>query len=249
MKAMKKISAFAVTAFLIVFSLFLPYIFSLTIDCHPGTQTKITESNGISLSLSDNMQIIESVSWFYRPVNLNDAASVKSEATGYNQSSMVELPENSQMCRMNSGEVSAAAYEIMQEINAGGSFSGAPTEVVPKLLISSGDEVSAKMCVYWRCLWLGEEAQADAGLWIDDNSGQMVSLMMDYTEKTDSEIPEIVYTIGQYCLVHYQAEEVRCRKESEEYYYIDVTVNDNGEKAVYPILIRWQNRDLLFFNN
>lgn len=64
MKAVKKISIFAVTVLVIVFSLFLPYISSLTVDYHLGTQIRKMGNNDISLQLSDNMEILESVNLF-----------------------------------------------------------------------------------------------------------------------------------------------------------------------------------------
>lgn len=249
MKTVKKISLFAVTLFVIVFSLFLPYISSLTVDHHLSKQIKEMGSSNISLFLSDNMEILEGLNWFYRPVDLNDEASVKSDALGYDRSTMVELSEYSQLCRLSREKVSTIAVEIIKEINAEEFVSGEPTEIAPKLFISLGEEVTAKTGIYWRCLWMDEEAEAKAAIWIDDKSGQMVSLMMEYTDASDSEIPEIVYDLGKYCLVHYQVDEVQCRKETDEYFFIDLTVNSNGEDFVCSIPVRQQNNELIFFNN
>lgn len=249
MKTVKKISLFAVTLFVIVVSLFLPYISSLTVDHHLSKQIKEMGSSNISLSLSDNMEILEGLNWFYRPVDLNDEASVKSDALGYDRSTMVELSEYSQLCRLSREKVSTVAVEIIKEINAENFVSGEPTEIVPRLMISTGEEVATKTRIYWRCLWIDEEAEANAAIWIDDKSGQMVSLMMEYTDASDSEIPEIVYDLGKYCLVHYQADEVQCRKETDEYFFIDLTVNSNGEDFVCSVPVRQQNNELIFFNN
>lgn len=249
MKTVKKISIFAVALFVIAFSLFLPYISSLTVDHHLSKQIKEMGSSNISLSLSDNMEILEGLNWFYRPVDMNDEASVKSAALGYDQSSMVELSEYSQMCRLSKERVSFTAVEIIKEINADDFVSGEPTEIIPNLLVSSGEGVTAKTGIYWRCLWIDEQAQANAAIWIDDKSGQMVSLMMEYSDDSDSEIPEIVYDLGKYCLVHYQVDEVQCRKETDEYFFIDLTVNNNGEDFVCSVPVRQQNNELIFFNN
>lgn len=249
MKTVKKISLFAVTLFVIVFSLFLPNISSLTVDYHLGKQIKEIGSSNISLSLSDNMEILEGLNWFYRPMDMNDEASVKSDALGYDRSSMVELSEYSQLCHLSREKVSTVAVEIIKEINAENFVSGEPTEIVPMLMISTGEEVATKTRIYWRCLWLDKEAEADIAIWIDDKSGQMVSLMMEYTDASDSEIPEIVYNLSKYCLVHYQADEVQCRKETDEYFFIDLTVNSNGEDFLYSVPVRQQNNELIFFNN
>lgn len=249
MKAVKKISFFAVTILVIAFSLFLPYIASLTVDYHLATQIKIMGSNDISLSMSDGMEILDSVTWFYQPVDINDETSVKSDLGGYDSSSMIELSEYSDLCRLSREDALDAAYETIKELNTDGIISGKPTDAVPKLLVSSGNEVKAKTGVYWRCLWISEDSEANSAIWIDDKSGQMVSMMMDYTEDSDSEIPEIVYDLGKYCLVHYKAKQIQCWKESDEYYWIDVTIENNGEDVAVSIPVRWQNKELIFFNN
>ncbi len=247
MKALKKVAIIAVTVSVIVFSLFLPYISSLTVD-HLGTQIKIMGSNNISLSMSDNIDILDGAKWFYRPIDMKDEISEKSGSVGYDSSSMIELSEYSHLCRLSREDVLTAAYETIKELNVDGIVSGKPTDAVPNLLVSSGDDVTTKTGIYWRCLWINDEAEADAVVWIDDKSGQMVSMMMDYTEDSGDEIPKIVYDLGKYCLVHYKAEKIKYIKESDEYYWIDVTVSNNGEESA-SFMVRWQNRELIFFNN
>ena len=247
MNVAKKASIIAVTVSVIVFSLFLPYISSLTVD-HIGTQIKIMGNNNISLSMSENIEIIDGAKWFYRPVDMKDEISEESGSVGYDSSSMIELSEYSNLCRLSREDALAAAYETIKELNADGIVSGKPTDAVPNLLVSSGDDVTTKTGIYWRCLWINDEAEADAVVWIDDKSGQMVSMMMDYTEDSGDEIPKIVYDLGKYCLVHYKAEKIKYIKESDEYYWIDVTVSNNGEESA-SFMVRWQNRELIFFNN
>lgn len=249
MRSVKKASIIAVTVLVIVFSLFLPYISSLTVDHHLGTQIKIMGSNNISLSMSDNIDILDSAKWFYRPIDMKDEISVESGAVGYDSSSMIELSEYSNLCRLSREDALAAAYETMKELNADGIVSGKPTEAVPNLLVSSGDDVTTKTTIYWRCLWIDDISEAYAAVWLDDKSGQMVGMMMDYKEDAENEIPEIVYNLGKYCLVHYKAKQIQCRKESDEYYWIDVTVSNNGEESTSSFMVRWQNKELIFFNN
>ena len=249
MNVVKKASIIAVTVLVIAFSLFLPYISSLTVDHHLGTQIKIMGSNNISLSMSDNIEIIDGAKWFYRPVDMKDEISVESGSVGYDSSSMIELSEYSNLCRLSREDALAAAYETIKELRADVIISEKPTEAVPNLLLSSGEEVTTKTAIYWRCLWIDDNAEAYAAVWIDDKSGQMVSMMMEYTEDFGDEIPEIVYDLGKYCLVHYKAKQIQCRKESDEYYWIDVTVSNNGEETTSSFMVRWQNKELIFFNN
>lgn len=250
MKAVKKISIFAVTVLVIAFSLFLPYISSLTVDYHLGTQIRKMGNNDISLQLSGNMEILESVNLFYELLYSrdysrdSDAVSDYDSYSGYGNLSVVELSEYSQVCRLNEQKVKKLAAEALEDFSEESIADGEPTEVIPNLLTRSNDDIAVKSGIYWRCLWINKDAQATA-VWIDDKSGQMVSLMMTYEDETDIEIPEIVYDLGRYCLGHYQADKVQCRKETDEFYYIDVIVN---ESLVYSIPVSWPNRELLFFN-
>ena len=88
MKTVKKISFFAVTLFVIVVSLFLPYISSLTVDHHLSKQIKEMGSSNISLSLSDNMEILEGLNWFYRPVPSQEPDKKDNRAEHYGHSSV-----------------------------------------------------------------------------------------------------------------------------------------------------------------
>lgn len=253
MKAVKKMSIFAITVLVIVFSLFLPNISSLTVDHHLSKQIKEIGNYDISLQMSDNIEILESVDLFhkllYRDFNaVSDNVSEYDNYSEYGNLSVVELSEYSQVCRLNEEKVKKLAEEVIGNFSKESIADSELMEVTPNLFTRSNDEIAVKSGIYWRCLWIDKNAQATA-IWIDDKSGQMVSLMMEYTDDSDSEIPEIVYDLGKYCLVHYQVDEVQCRKETDEYFFIDLIVNSNGEDFVYSVPVRWQNRELLFFNS
>lgn len=249
MKSAKKIFAFIFTFLLIIAGFFLPNLSSLTLDHHLSTQIKQMGNNSISLSLSDNTEILESVDLFYKLLFNDERNSENYDSYAvYGNFSSVELSEYSQVCRLNEQKVKQLAAEVMNDIVKDGAAFGEPTEVTPKLLIRSNDDIAVKSGIYWCCLWLDTDSQAEA-LWIDDKSGQMVGLMLDYTDNSNDEIPKIIYDLSKYCLVHYQADRVHCRKETEEYYFIEIAVKNGDEDIVCSVPVRWQNKELIFFNN
>ncbi len=250
MKFAKRIYAIVLTFLLIIVGLFLPNLSSSMLDHHLSTQIKQMDNNSISLSLSDNMEILESVDLFYKLLYNDDKNTAVYDTNSVcGNFSAVELSEYSQVCRLNEQKVKQLAAEVINDIAEERAVIGEPTEVTPNLLIRSNNDIAVKSGIYWRCLWIDSESQANAAIWLDDKSGQMVGLMLDYKDDSNDEIPQIVYDLGKYCLVHYQADQVHCRKETDEYYFIEVTVKNGSEDIMCSIPIRWQNKELIFFNN
>lgn len=237
---LKKIASVVGTVLLVFVGLFLPDLSSIAVDKHLSMQIKQMKNNEISLSLTNNMEILESVDLFNKLLtNTGDPEQYKS--------SVVELKEYSQVCRLNEKKVKQFAVEIMNTVLPDGDVQGEPDEAEPILMLGSDGEEAAESGIYWRCLWIDDDAQSVA-LWIDDNNGQMVHLMVDYTDHSNDEIPQIIYDLGKYCLTHYQADRVQCRKDYDECYVIEVMVKNGEEDFVYPIHICWVNRELIFFN-
>ena len=242
MKYIKKIFPFIFTVIIICISLYMPNLASMALDYRLRTQVNQMENIDVSFDSSEETDFLERAVLFRKLLGIN---------------SVIDIPSKSQACRLSENKVKSLAAEILKDITVY-DISYMDLEAVPKLLISSDEDNSLRLGVFWMCLW-NDKDEASGALWVDDESGKMVGFMLNYndiysenisgdTEYDDDYIPEIVFQIGDYCCRHYQTEKIEYIKQSEYNYIIQLTSKRYGEKNEYLFPLRIQNNELLFFN-
>jgi len=146
--------------------------------------------------------------------------------------SIVEISEDSRACSFTYDKIKTVSLKILAQM---GVSDYNDFKAVPNLVISINDEIVAKTSVFWRCEWTDKDNVSQI-MWIDDDSGKMVGLIMNVNEidkkdlkadkdspdDSNSDIPEAVMVLVEYCKRNYLADDVRCRKEQDGNYIIEI---------------------------
>lgn len=153
-------------------------------------------------------------------------------------------------------EVEKIAVETISYIGADNMARG-ELVVTPVLFVGTDENSAVQSGVFWCCRWTDSDAQSQV-LWLDDESGLMVGLMFEnylYDGSSDdslsesyTDVPESIDLLVKYCRMYYSADNVEINNEWDGNYSIILTKEQNGVKSVYPISVRLQNNELIFFN-
>lgn len=235
---------------LLVLCVYMPQFTSMVFDYKLEEKIVQRENTYISLQLlqtSDFFQILE---------------------TFNSKQFQIELTEGYQMT---SEEVENIALEIMGKLAISGLIYSDPPKVTPVLVANK--DIPEMSGVFWYCIWseasdINEVSQNDV-LWIDDKSGQMVSLQQrikvshKIMKNTDTlEIVQFVESDGmlfhktalmlaEFCRLYYPVDDVKLTLEKERdnfsRYTLTLIRNNNNQDDTYEIPIRFQD-NWIYFN-
>lgn len=242
MKKTGWILPFFCTVMVLCLGLYMPRIASSVLDYNLRTQIKQMENSNISLTLSENADYFDRAYLFNSLITMGNSS--------------IELSEKSQVCRLLPDEAERIAVETISYI---GAYNMARGELVvtPVLFVGTDENSAVQSGVFWCCRWTDSDAQSQV-LWLDDESGLMVGLMFEnylYDGSSDdslsesyTDVPESIDLLVKYCRMYYSADNVEINNEWDGNYSIILTKEQNGVKSVYPISVRLQNNELIFFN-
>ncbi len=245
MKIIKKSVLYLCVLLIIATGFFMPELVSKGIDYGLHNKIQQMENKAVSLvfpeSEEDNLN-----SWIFFNQIISDPYST-----------VVEISEKLKIYHLTYDKIKAISDETLTYFGFNHN-DYEKFEAVPNLFISSDDNTVA---VYWRCRWINKKGSEQI-MWIDDNGGKMVGLLFNgnmsktKTESdigneastSDSDIPESIRTLSEYCKENYQTVNVNCRKEMENHYVIEMIVKENGYELIYPIPVDFEENNYLIFN-
>lgn len=226
----------------------MPVLVSKGLNYHFHNSVEQIENKKISLALSDSEEDIRNAWTFFNLTRLDPNAFI------------VEISEESKACSFTYDKIKTAALKILAQI---GVSDYNDFKAVPNLFISLNDEIVAKSSVFWHCEWTDKNNMSQV-MWIDDNSGKLVGLIMNVNEidKTvlkankdspddlNSGIPKAAMVLVEYCKRNYLADDVRCRKEQDGNYIIEIINKEEdgvSENSVHSISVYLYD-EYLYFN-
>ncbi|MDE6752560.1 MAG: hypothetical protein K2J59_07310 [Eubacterium sp.] len=235
------------TFIIIAAGFFMPVFVSKGLNYHFYNSVEEMENKKISLDLSVSEEDIRNAWTFFNLTRLDPNASI------------VEISEQSKACRFTYDKIKTNSVRILEQLGIS-DYHYNDFEAVPNLFVSISDEIIARTAVYWRCSWTDENNMTQV-MWIDDISGKLVGLVMnvnnmngsiilkgesqDSADYSDSDIPKAVMTMVEYCKENYQADDIRCRKEMDGNYIIEMMNQDNDNAMFISVYLDDKN---LFFN-
>lgn len=206
----------------------MPRIASLVLDRQLEHDVALLENQSISLSLEQGADFFQTLELF---------GGVTSQ---------VELSEG---YRMKLADAEAAAVEVRMHFAASGASEKGP-KVTPVLIASrSTPSLSG---IFWRCVWSNTSTNGLEGcvsleevLWLDDQSGQMVSFsgFADWPSLSapDSLFPQSAVDVAEYCRQYYPVDTVKLALTDEAdpgQFTITLTKSQNGKDVSYSVPMR-----------
>ncbi len=205
------------------------------------------ENKKISLDLSASEEDIKNAWSFFNLTILDSNASI------------IEISEKSKVCNFTYNQIKTISSGIFEQLGIL-DYNYNDFKAVPNLFISLSNENErvAKSAVYWRCSWM-DKNNIQQVMWIDDINGKLVGLFMninningeivlDGSEKSvdyqDSDIPRAVMALVEYCKKNYQVDNVRCKKERNGNYIIEMI--NKGDDNVMAISVYLDDKNLFF---
>ena len=248
MHLLKKTAFFLTTLIIIAAGFFMPVLVSKGLNYHFHNSVEQIENKKISLAVSDSEEDIRKAWTFFNLTRLDPNVST------------VEISEDSRACSFTYDKIKTVSLKILAQM---GVSDYNDFKAVPNLVISINDEIVAKTSVFWRCEWTDKDNVLQI-MWIDDDSGKMVGLIMNVNEidkkdlkadkdspdDSNSDIPEAVMVLVEYCKRNYLADDVRCRKEQDGNYIIEIINKEEdgvSENSVYSISVYLYD-EYLYFN-
>lgn len=236
------------TLMIIVTGFFMPALASEGLNWRLYNSVEQMENKKISLDVSNSEENIKNAWTLFNLVNGDESASV------------VEISEKSRLCNLTVDKIKEISLKVLKSLDIL-DHGYDDFKAVPNLFIRIGDEMVAQSSVYWRCSWLDKNDMQQV-MWIDDISGKMVGLVIthdssDSTSSTDadqdiyvsdSDMPEDVMALVEYCKENYSADNVVCNKGYDDHYIVEMIMNENGYNLTYPISVYFEKDKYLFFN-
>ncbi len=231
MRLMKKALPLVCTLLLLALGFSMPRLAALLMDQQlEADKTQLKQSN-ISFTLAQEADIFQTLTRFTE----GHVQVILSE--GY---------------RMTAKEVTDAAIRARAATLNTTGYVEAP-RVTPILLSSRYDPSTS--AVFWKCVWWDTSSQ-QVILWLDDQSGQMVSLTGRAPPNTlstaNTKFPPVVTNLAEYCRLNYPVDSVKLSIDGatvkEARYTILMTKTKNGQEETHAVSILLAN-NMLYFNN
>lgn len=221
------------TLLLVGVGAFMPRLASLAQDQQLENHVSLLNNQSISLALEQETDFLQTLKLF---------GSVTSQ---------VELSVGN---RMKSADAEAAAVEALMSFAAPDVTYGS-LEVTPMLLTSKS--IPGLSGIFWRCVWSDttikqpeESIRLDNVLWLDDQSGKMVSFSGVADWSGLSTPPQLAVDVAEYCRQSYPVDTVKLALTDEDdlgLFSITVTKSQNGRDVSLVIPMRFLD-GWLFFN-
>lgn len=243
MKQIRRAAPVLCTLLLLGVGLYMPQLASMSLKLHLQSEVRQMKNSDISLNLSQEADILESLSLFNTLSSAWDSA--------------IELSESSQGYRLHAEEVRSAATEALGQIKSDGAVYGEP-EITPILYVGTNDR-SLQSRVFWCCSWVGGSEGAEI-IWVDDLSGQVVGFILEdpvpnmastyskgKTTQIKEYVPESVYLLKDFCHRYYPVDEVIIKNEGDNTFALILSQRRNGVEISIPVFVSWKN-GRIFFN-
>lgn len=228
MKQLNRIGPVLGTLLLLALGANMPRLASAALDHSLGQELIQRENGSASLALATKTDFFQTLQIFQ------------------SRYAQVELPEG---YHLTAQEAEAAAIEAVLELGMSGTVYETP-EVTPVLLTSKeGADLSG---VFWHCAWVGTDGAPEV-LWLDDQSGTMVSFQlkvgstMTYVSKDI--VPDEVVETAEFCRLNYPVDNAILAFETagktDSYYKLTLTQEE--EALNHTLFLRW-SPGWLYFN-
>lgn len=210
------------TLLLVGLGAFMPRIASLAFDRQLKNDVVVLENKSISLALEQEANFFETLELF---------------GSGTSQ---VELSEG---YHMKLADARAAAVAARMHLTGSGAADKA-LEVTPVLI--TGRSTPGLSGIFWHCVWsstftnaMGESRAIKEVLWLDDQSGRVVSFsgLADWSDLSayDSLFPQSAVDVTEYLRLHYPVDTVKLALTEEDTpglssYPVDTTVSIASEE-------------------
>lgn len=225
------------TLLLVGLCAFMPRIASLALDRQLEHDVALRENQSISLALEQEADFFQTLELF---------GSVTSQ---------VELSEG---YHMKLADAEAAGVEALMSF-AASDVTYENLEVTPVLITSKS--IPGLSGIFWRCVWSGTAVDQPGGsirlekvLWLDDQSGSMVSFsgLVEWSSLSapDSLFPQLALDVAEYCRKSYPVDTVKLALTDEDtpgLFTITVMKSQNGKDVSYSIPMRIAD-GWIFFN-
>lgn len=247
MKQIRRAVPILCTLLLLGLGLYMPHLVSLSLNLHLQSEIRQMENSDISLNLSQDTDVLQSLFLFNSLSSGGDSA--------------IELSESSQGYRLGAEEVKAVAVEVLKQLKTDITAYDEP-EMTPILFVGTNDSF-IRSRVFWQCLWVSGSGETET-IWVDDLNEQVVGFILNdpmsplsvddskdnaaySTDYSKEHIPEIVYHLEEFCRRYYPVEEVILQNEGKNMFTLILTQIQNGLENSYPVFVSWEN-GRLFFN-
>lgn len=237
MKRFFQVAPILCTLLLVGLGAFMPRIASLTLDRRLENDVVLLENQSISLALEQGAD-------FFQTLELFGSVTSQVELSGGN--------------RMMPVDAKAAAVEALMSFAASDVTYGS-LEVTPVLITSKS--IPGLSGIFWRCVWSGttgdrpeESIGLEKVLWLDDQSGKMVSFsgLVEWSSLSapNSLFPQLAVDVAEYCRQYYPVDTVKLALTEEDdlgLFTITLMKGQNGQVETYSIPMRITD-GWLFFN-
>lgn len=209
---------------------FMPQLAALAVDQRLDNNVMLLENEDFSFALEQGTDFFQTLALF---------------GGGHSQ---VELSEG---YRMNVGDAAAAAVDVRMRLAIFDTAYESP-EVTPMLITSRS--TPGLSGVFWRCVWRDSMDTPDV-LWLDDQSGQMVSFTGRVGQFTisasDTVFPQSAVNAAEYCRLNYPVDAVKLALTNEDdpdgRYTVALLKSQDGQDQTHLISARLVD-GWLYFN-